>query len=143
MGTPTAAFETAVAAKVRALVGSGTMKNWTANRDKNVDSEVTSVTEAVVADASQEVASALGDLSETDYKAIGLTARLVIVRFTGEYSGTLSNEQQASEARVVGAIEQERLRRIHSTASPLVRESVYRPRPDYSKEHPTNTKFNG
>lgn len=141
MGTPTAAFITAATTRVQTLLGPRRMADLTAQRDTSATSEDEDVTAVVVEGAAYEVASALGDLESTDKRAIDLTARLAIVRFSGEFSATYNSEQQASEVRVIEAIDAERLRRIHAVTAPSNTESVYRPRSDYSTQHPTNTIF--
>ena len=142
MGTPTAAFLTAVAAKVRLVAGAKMLKNWTSKQDKTVDEEVEAVTESVIADAAQEVADKLGDVDATDITAVSLASRLVQALMRGEYSGNFKGDQQQATGRVYSAINKERTRRILGMSQPK-RSDVGRPAPDYSKEHPANTLYDG
>lgn len=140
MGTPTSAFEAAVATKLRSLAGPTKMKQWTQRGDNTVTEEVEAVTDFLVEGTAQEVADKLGDLEYTDLRAVDLTVRLTMARFTGEVSQSYTPEQQAAERRVLDAIESERMRRIANIEGPERLVDEAREVVDLSDRFPTNTR---
>lgn len=100
-------LETAAETRLRLMVPSATLIDWTNQRDSDV-AENTSITTAAVEMACAEVKRHLGStVDETDTFALDISVRLTILRLSNWWNGAFTEGYAAPMRELIASLEKE------------------------------------
>lgn len=100
-------LETATETRLRLMVASASLVDWTNQRDSDV-AENTSITTAAVEMACAEVKRHLGSsIDETDTFALDVSVRLTILRLSNWWNGAFTQGYNAAMRELVASLERE------------------------------------